>query len=175
MPRPVQALKQVFDINALFDRATDMGVVNASYNLSFDVQQRARRPDIECTREQALDDVVDAAGHIAALQLNDIQNFKTLFFDKGVQTLDFHLVGENFTRLTAQTPAARAALTATLLKTGQTNIPFEKIRQMPSIADIGLMKLTAPWDRFLRLRKVSPEAFFRWSQVASFAAGNANE
>ncbi len=166
VPRPLGVLKQMFDVGVLFEHATDLRAVAAAYDHCFRIQQEARRRTHPCTREQALDDTLDASAHIAALALKDIDNAKTAFFRDGVRILNNHLVGGTFTTTTAQIHAARAALVAALLKSGRTDLPMEALRPVPPAADIAPLNLPAPWERYARLKKLSPEAFYRWYQAA---------
>jgi hypothetical protein len=164
-PDPVRALKQLFDVGELLVAANDLPAVAQAYDIAFAIQNSARGNAF--TREQALNDTIDAALYIAELALpKPMRNAKTDFFNQGIKPLDNHLLGARFNIRTAQIHTARAALLAALLRSGSLNTSLSHLRTIPALAKLATLTITGRFDRLAALRKISPEAFHYWHEAS---------
>ncbi len=160
-PDPTRVLKHLFDVGELFAIAQNLPAVESAYNNAYFLQNKAREGDF--TKEACLDDSIDAAYHVTGLGLTTpIDNDKTQFFKQGVESLNSHLLGARFGVLAAGIPASRVAALATLLRAGKTDTSLDKIRSMPEPAELRTLQLDKRFERFARLWKISPEAFYYW-------------
>lgn len=60
-PKPIRVLKQLFDVGELFSLTTDLNTIAMTYDRFFAVQSDARGGKF--TREEALDDIIEAHAH----------------------------------------------------------------------------------------------------------------
>ena len=168
-PRPIRVLKQLFDVSELFSIANDLRIVSDTYNRLFDVQNVARGGKF--SREQTLDDTVDAAYWISQLDLRKQEtNEKTNFLRAGIKALDSHILGPTFNIQAARIAAARAALLAALLRKGRLDSPLADLRVIPEASELAELIIDGRFGQLNRLRKISIEAFYYWFLVDQYLA-----
>ncbi len=161
VPDPTRVMKHMFDVGELFTMARDLHAISATYDSTHKIQNTARGGSF--TRDQCLDDSIDAAYHVAELALHSPRdNDKTRFFKKGIQPLDNHLLGPRFNIRTAGIPAARVALIASLLKGGRFDVPLKEFRVIPTPDKLVGIAIDGRFERLKGLRKLSAEAFHYW-------------
>lgn len=171
VPDPTRVLKHMFDIGELFTMATDLKAISATYDSTHKIQNIARGGFF--TRDQCIDDTIDAAYHVAELGLHSpIDNEKTRFFKKGIQPLDNHLLGPRFNIHTAGIPAARTALMAALLKSRRFDTPLYDICVIPPSDKLAGITMDGRFERLTSLRKLSLESFHYWNLVAGHLKEN---
>lgn len=168
-PMPIQALKQLFDVGELFMAAHDLAAAAQAYDRVYAVQNAARGGGF--SREQCLNDTLDAAFLISQMQLRqEVRNERTAFLNRGIRELDSHILGPAFDMRAAKLQAARVAHLAALLRTGRLDVPLATVRQMPPIAELAALTIASPYDRLAALRQTSPEAFYGWYQASQLLA-----
>lgn len=168
-PRPIRVMKQLFDVGELLIHAKEPGLVDETYRRHFAHQNGYRGGGF--TLEQALNDSVDAAYQLSQIDLKPvIENEKTTFFRQGHGRINTHLIGARYTLQDAKNSAARAALLATAIRTGQLEGVLGPI-VLPSTDVLRGQRITGTWDKLDRLRNVSAEAFHRWYLVSMLEQG----
>lgn len=166
-PKPIRVLKQLFDVGELFSLATDLGTVATTYDRLFAVQCDARGGKF--TREEALDDTIDAAYWTSQLEIRKQEhNEKTTFLRSGIQSLNSHVIGPVFDIPSARIPASRAALMAALLRSGRLDTALHDLRNIPEPTQLLELPLDGRFERLVTLRKLSPEAFYNWHLANGF-------
>jgi len=91
------------------------------------------------------------------------ENERSVFFRKGVDALNTHLINRRLNIHSAKTAAARAALLATLVKSGNMSRSIAELRQIPSdLAMIKNLRIDGRWRKLHTLRKTNIEAFYLW-------------
>lgn len=168
-PRPIRVMKQLFDVSELFTVATDLRVVARSYRAHFERQNHYRGGKFNI--EEALDDTLAAAYCLSQIDLRPKEEHdRTRFFRTRVKALNTHLMNRKLALTEAKTAAARAALLASLLKTGRLDQTFEALRIVPTErAVLSALKIEGRWQKLQSLRKTNIEAFYRWHQAQLLA------
>jgi len=142
----LKILKHCSDIGALFDRCGDMDELFAAYEKIWEVENTYRNSAF--TREQVLDDTIEAARLISLIGLKGCpvsENIQTL--ETGISQLDSHIIGKRFARDEAKVCAAKAAWLATALKRGNS---------------IAIPRYNTEVSPLNRLRAGNPEAYYFW-------------
>ncbi|MFH1186440.1 MAG: nucleotidyl transferase AbiEii/AbiGii toxin family protein [Chloroflexota bacterium] len=164
-PKPIRVLKQLFDVGQLFTIAKDLHTVDETYDRLFAVQNPARGGGH--TREQCLDDTIDAAYWISQMDIrHQERNAKTDLLRRGIKALDSHMLGPSFEIRAAKIPAARAALVAALLRTGRLDRPLSALRTVPRPEELAAVTIEGRFERLTALRKTSLEAFHFWREAS---------
>lgn len=160
-PDPTRVLKHMFDVGELFAMAQDWTAVVSAYDNAFSIQNETRGGQF--TRAQCLEDTIDAAYHVGCLGVQPrVETDRTEFFRGGIQPLNNHLMGPTFSVNTASIPAARAAVLAALIQSGNADVSLADLRQLPEPTEIRELPIDGRFDAFARLWKLSPEAFYYW-------------
>jgi hypothetical protein len=136
-PRPIRVMKQLFDVGELFSAATDLEAIVASYRQHFEEQNTFRGGKF--TLEDALEDTLGAAYSLCQIDLKpQIDDGNRAFFKAGVDALNTHLIRSRLSLYEAKTAAARAALLASHIKSGNTGKSLAGMRAVPS--DVNVLK-----------------------------------
>lgn len=161
-PRPIRVMKQLFDVGELFAAATDQRAVAASYRQHFEVQNTFRGGKF--TIENALEDTLGAAYSLCQIDLKpQIDDGNRAFFRTGMKALGTHLIRSNFTLSDSKTAAARAALLASHIKSGNTGKSLAEMRSVPSdVSVLKSLRIDGRWKKLHTLRKTNIEAFYLW-------------
>ncbi|MAY21676.1 MAG: hypothetical protein CMC74_02750 [Flavobacteriaceae bacterium] len=151
--RPVEIIKQLFDVSFLMDNMSDLNVVRNSYNKVVDEEIKFRK--LEVSANQVLEDTQEAC-YVLATRETKSEEFKHL-----------QLGISNFTNFTisrfnideAITAASKTAYLSEVLKK-------EKIASLEKYSNPQQVKdyiLEQPLEtRLNKLKKSNPEAFFYW-------------
>jgi predicted nucleotidyltransferase component of viral defense system len=149
--RPVEIIKQLFDIAALFDKAQDFSVAKDSYLKIAEEEIKFR--ELAITWKNSLNDTFDAAYTIA---LRDTTNEHFRHLQTGISNIA-NFILSRFTIEEAITCAAKAAYLATVLQKDE--LPdIERYSNPVQIKDLGI---THPsYNKLNKLKKINPEAFY---------------
>lgn len=150
--RPVEIIKQLYDIGFLFDRTTDLNVVKESYErvveeeigyrkLNIDANEVLKDTWVSCYTLAVRDTKSDEFNH---LQLG-IKNFTNFIIDR-------------FSIEEAITAAAKVAYLISLLNIG--NQKIERFKNPLEVKDWLIVDPT--YNKLNKLKKIRPEAFFYW-------------
>ena len=157
--RPVEIIKQLHDIAALFDKAEDFKVVKESY-LKISGEEIKFR-ELEITWKNSLDDTFQAA-YTIALRNNTNEQFRQL------QTGISHIVNFILNRFTIEEAITCASKTAYLAKALQKDaLPEIEHYMNPSqIVDFAISDVNK--NKLNKLKKTNPEAFFYFYKALNF-------
>ncbi|MDP1762860.1 MAG: nucleotidyl transferase AbiEii/AbiGii toxin family protein [Sediminibacterium sp.] len=150
--RPVEIIKQLYDIAFLFDASTNMNLIRAAYIKIVEEEIKYRKLNIGW--EDVLDDTFQACLHITE---RDIQNDNFKQLQKGISNI-VNFIIEKFH---VEEAIICAAKTAYLTKVLKTNPPTVVRYNNPQ--QIQLLTIIDPqFNKFNKLKKSLPEAFFYW-------------
>ena len=158
----MKILKHCADVGRLYDHCENTETLRAAYESIWPVENAYRQNAF--TREQILDDTIEAARRICMLDLKGCpESPETDILRKGIKQLDSHIIGARFLLSEAKTCAAKAAWVATTLKQAN-EIAFLRynIEELKVLAATPLEHALAPLNR---LRAGTPEAYFYWLRV----------
>lgn len=150
--RPLEVVKQLFDIALLFDHASNLASVRTTFE-RLATQEIAYRK-LTISTDVVLDDVFSTALVIA--QRDDKQaNF--VFLQDGIKRLNSFVIGD-FRIEQAILAGAKAAYLSRLLRYEATTI-----ERYTSVSQITDWLITDPaYNRLNKLKKAQTEAFFYW-------------
>ncbi|MBD2704935.1 nucleotidyl transferase AbiEii/AbiGii toxin family protein [Spirosoma sp. BT702] len=150
--RPLEVIKQLFDVALLFDQANDLSITQQTFE-RLAIQEIAYRMQ-DVVPNDVLNDVIETAFILAIRNPKD-ERFS--FLQEGVKRLNNFIVTD-FRIEDAILAGAKAAYLSQLLKTNQTVI--ERYSHPSQIAN---WQLTNPTNnRLNKLKKTQPEAFYYW-------------
>jgi len=155
----LKILKHCADVGALFDHCENMEELHAAYEAIWPVENSYRNSAF--SREQVLDDTIEAARLISMLDLKGCPDSEeTAILRTGIKQLDSHIVGSRFSMNEAKVCAAKAAWLATTLKqdTSKT-LPCYTIEELQELAATPLQDKLATLNR---LKGGVPEAYYFW-------------
>jgi hypothetical protein len=160
----MQVVKQLFDVGVLFEAAGDFAQVGHSYDAicALESGYRAARP----SREAALDDTLKACLALTATKASVLASYPDArLLHDGFNRLAGHLTWAGFGREHRRTLAARAAVLAAHLRSGQA-FDFAAARYTGSPAQIDTLRAASfngtPYAWLDGLKAVNPEAFHYW-------------
>lgn len=157
----MQIMKQLFDIEVLFDASTDYKKVAPAYDAIFRAENNYRGGSL--TAVEGLSDTIETARLLCHFNLKgSAQNDRQALLERGRQALASHLIGESFSQARAKIAASKAAFLASCLRDGNSatiaaRVPFD-ITQAADLRDVLL-----PDVILHKLRGGNPEAFYYWA------------
>jgi len=152
--RPLEVVKQLFDVALLFDHATDLNLTRQTLE-KLALQEIAFR-QLSITTADVLDDIFDTA---LVLSWRDATDKRFVFLQDGIKRLNNFIVSD-FRIEQAILAGSKAAYLSHLLRTGATRIE----RYQNPMQIVNWQILDAQFSRLNKLKKVQPEAFFYWYQ-----------
>jgi len=159
----MKILKHCSDVGRLYDHCESMEALHAAYEAIWPVENAYRKNAF--TREQILDDTIEAARLICMLDLKGCpDSTETAILRTGIKQLDSHIIGTRFSSSEAKTCAAKAAWLATTLKHGNSRT-FARYtsEELQTLAATPLQNGFAPLNK---LRGGTPEAYYYWLAAA---------
>jgi hypothetical protein len=159
--RRTDIAKQLFDVAALFDAATDLPMAAEVYTTIHARQLVYRQATY--TLAETLGDTIDSGFLYSQLDLPDgVETEHGLFLHAGVTKLQGHLVNLPFRRDEARIAAGKAACVAAWIQR-RPGTPIAELRfQMDRAAELRDQEIQAPWAALNRLKGANPEAFHYW-------------
>lgn len=151
--RPVEIIKQLYDIAFLFDNISDLVVVKNSYNKV--VQEEIGFRKLEITAKEVLDDTWQACYTLAE---RDIKSEEFNHLQLGIKnfinfTIDRFIIDE------AITAAAKVAYLTKLIQS-EKEIKIERFKNPLEIKD--WLIEDQQYNKLNKLKKNNPEAFYYW-------------
>ena len=156
--RPVEIIKQLFDVAFLMDNISDLNVVRSSYAKVVKEELTFRKLDI--TAEQVLDDTQEAC---FVLSTRDTKSDEFKHLQTGVSNFTNSTI-ERFNIEEAITAASKVAYLSELIKTGK-EIKIERFSNPLEVKD--WLIETPQYNKINKLKKSNPEAFFYWWKTLS--------
>ncbi len=157
--RPVEIIKQLYDIAFLFDQSKDFHLIQESYRKVVENEIRYRKLSI--TWKEVLQDAFETA---LIITQRDIKNERFLHLQKGISNI-VNFVLERFRIEEAIICAAKTAYLSKIILAGQTSV-----HRYTDPTQIASLSIESPqYSKVNKLKKTIPEAFFYWSQALLFA------
>jgi hypothetical protein len=154
--RPVEVIKQLFDIGFLFDSVQTVSQVREAYTRVAKEEIVFRKLDINW--EDCLEDTLATC---IMLCERDQKNKRFLFLVKGVKNI-VNFILERFHIEEAIVCGSKAAMLSVLLLTGNNTIPL-----YTGVAQVEDVVISNPlFEKMNKLKKATPEAFYYWSEIA---------
>ncbi len=151
--RPVEMIKQLFDVAFLFDKAENFQVVKSSYMKVVEEEIKFRAFDISW--EDVLNDTIMACKIITFRDDSNL-NFKT--FKKGIANIR-NFIADTFIIENAIVCASKTAYLCYLLFQESTPLR-ERYNNPDEIKELIITDYI--YTKFNKLKKTNPEAFFYW-------------
>ncbi|WP_271783246.1 nucleotidyl transferase AbiEii/AbiGii toxin family protein [Aquimarina algiphila] len=151
--RPVEIIKQLFDVAFLMDNISDLNVVRTSYAKVVKEELSFRKLDISA--EQVLNDTQEAC---FILSTRDTKSDEFKHLQTGVSNFTNFTI-EKFNIEEAITAASKVAYLSELIKTGKEN-DIERFDTPLEVKD--WMIENPQFNKLNKLKKSNPEAFFYW-------------
>jgi hypothetical protein len=160
--RKTDIAKQLFDVGALFDHATDLAVAAEVYAATH-AKQLAYR-NAAYSLPETLNDSIQAGCDYSQLDLQGGSRLpNALMLQDGVASLQNHLVNYPFSRDHARIAAGKAACIAAWIQRQPPDLAIEHLRFDPKqIESLRALTIEAPWTPLNRLKGGNPEAFHYW-------------
>lgn len=150
--RPLEVIKQLFDVALLFDHATDLNLIQQTFERLADQEITFRQLTI--SPEDVLNDIFDTS---LLLARRDVRQQKFMFLQDGIKRLNSFVMDE-FRIEQAIVASAKTAYISRLILTGTTRI--ERYDNAAQIANWQIDNPALGWLN--KLKKSSAEAFFYW-------------
>ncbi|TDS52980.1 nucleotidyl transferase AbiEii/AbiGii toxin family protein [Myroides indicus] len=150
--RPVEIIKQLYDIGFLFDQITNLNVVKESYSRV--VQEEIGYRKLDTDTEEVLKDTWLACYTLAERDMKS-DEFKHL--QLGIKNFTNFII-DRFSIEEAITASAKVAYLTSLLNKG--NQEIERFKNPLEIKDWLIEHPT--YNKLNKLKKTNPEAFFYW-------------
>jgi len=163
--RKTDIVKQLFDVGALFDAATDLSVAAEAYSAAHARQLVYRKTTFSLA--DTLKDSMHAGFLLSQLQLKGgAESEDGKFLYEGVHNLANHLVNFPFRHAEARVAAGKVACAAAWIQRRPAGVTIEKGRFQPDrIAELRDVHIQAPWTPLTRLMGGNAEAFHYWYQA----------
>jgi predicted nucleotidyltransferase component of viral defense system len=154
----MEIIKQLYDIGNLFDMASDLSIIKATFQ-RFAKTELVYRNLENKTNEAVLDDIFQTSLCIATRGVDGIGDFIQL--QNGITRVRNFIFSENYNIDTAILHASKAAYLATLIKFDKNNIEKYSIKM-----DMNSWVISAPLNTKLnKLKKSNTEAYFYWFRI----------
>ncbi|QVW35179.1 nucleotidyl transferase AbiEii/AbiGii toxin family protein [Geobacter sulfurreducens] len=161
----MQIVKQLFDVGELFSLAEDLAAVRRVYQKVY-AQENVYRGGGFAPAD-ALEDTLQASLSLSMHRLKGVKDStEALMLEDGARKLTSHLVDHRFNLDMAKLAAAKAALTAKLVKSEDAGASLGAFRTVPPPEELRQLKIEGEWERLNRLMSVNPEAFWYWYQAS---------
>ncbi len=169
--RKTDIAKQLFDVAALFDAATDLDVAAAVYAVVHARQLVYRNAGYSLA--DTLNDSIDAGLLYSQIDLRGgVVTEHGQFLQDGVLGLQNHLVNPPFRRDEARIATGKAACAAAWILRRPAGASLATLRFQPAnAAALRDAQITAPWSPLNRLKGGNPEAFHYWHQAQRILSG----
>lgn len=152
--RPLEVVKQLFDIALLFDHATDLAATRQTFERL--AEQEIAFRQLAISSSDVLNDSFETA---LLLSRRDDKDKRFLFLRDGIKRLNNFIVSD-FRIEQAILAGAKAAYLSRLLQSGK-----DQIKRYQNPMQVVDWQISDPaFSRLNKLKKVQPEAFFYWYQ-----------
>lgn len=150
--KEMEIIKQLFDIESLFDQAKDLAEIKASF-IKCAEQELTYRGLNDMNSNDVLDDILSTACIIGGRGSSEKETFFKL--EDGIRKIKSHIISCNYIVEEAVVSAAKTAYLASLLKFNRTEIErYDSSLPIPELAGPPLFK------RMAKIKKFSPEAYY---------------
>lgn len=155
--KEMEIIKQLFDIESLFDQANDLAEIKTTFTKCAE-QELTYRELKYINPADALEDILKTACIIGGRGSSEKETFLQL--EDGVRRIKSHIISRNYIVEEAVISAAKAAYLVSLLKSDRTEIKrFDSSKPLPKLVGIPLFKKMA------KIKKFSPEAYYYFAKA----------
>lgn len=154
--RPVEIIKQLYDLNFLFDQIESLPLVKETY--LHVVREELRFRKLSLSHQEVLDDTIEACFVIASRKTTN-EEFKHL--QRGIINITNFII-DRFKIEEAITSAGKIAYLCLILKS-QEEMAIEKFGSPDQIRELTITNPEFNWLN--KLKKSNPEAFFYWGKA----------
>lgn len=158
--KEMEIIKQLFDIESLFDQAEDLPEIKKAFTKCA-TQELTYRGLYNLQPEHVLDDIFKTACIIGGRGSSDKVIFLRL--EDGIRKIKSHIISKNYIVEEAAVSAAKTAYLVALLKSDQNKIiRYDTQQPLPNLVGAPLFKKMAS------IKKFSPEAYYYFSKAQEF-------
>jgi hypothetical protein len=161
LSKEMEILKQVYDINNIFDRIDSIKQVRSAFYATGSLELTFREME-EADTDEILKDIFHTSYNFCTHGSVNKEEYETL--NQGVSKLSVFVYGAKFREPEAQKAMAKAAYLAQLIKNDVEKI--EKYKKATDMTDWTIRD--HHFSKINKLKKSNPEAFFYWYQAFSF-------
>ena len=158
--KDIEIIKQLYDINFLFDQSTDIETIKNTYEAISNRQFNYLK--LKMKTESVLQDTIDTALILAKRDKNkgqDLDKYQELL--RGITKFNNFLISGNFRIEQAQAASARAAFLAGKLQVND----YSEMAVFEPGTDLSNLEIKNREFNFLnRFKKTNQEVFFYWYQ-----------
>lgn len=153
--KEMEILKQVYDINGIFDRIDSTAEVKPSFQMVGELELGFRGLKDENT-EDILDDIFETSYNFCSHGHKDKGEYQKLL--GGITKLNGFIYGPKFREADAQSAMAKAAYLSYLLR-----LESDKLEKFDRKLNMKEWMISKPaYSKLNKLKKSNPEAFFYW-------------
>ncbi|KQC06524.1 MAG: hypothetical protein APR54_01610 [Candidatus Cloacimonas sp. SDB] len=168
--RPVNVIKQLFDISLLFDAANDLQEINEAYNMSHKLNCEIR--DQHFKIDETLNDTIQTCLELSSEGFSVGRNYAQTIMNKGCNRLNQFLISEPFSVNLAKKHAAKVALIATILKKERFDLKLIDLKYTKKkIEQLRDAKIHARFSKLMPLKESDAEAFYYWYLTSQIEEG----
>ncbi|MBC1500619.1 nucleotidyl transferase AbiEii/AbiGii toxin family protein [Listeria weihenstephanensis] len=155
--KEMEIIKQLFDIESLFDQSNNLAEIKVSFNTCAN-QELAYRQLHDMNPMDVLKDILKTACIIGGRGSSD--NIIFLQLEDGVRRIKSHIINRNYIMEEAVISASKAAYLVSLFDSGITEIErFDSSQALPDLIGTPLFKKMA------KIKKFSPEAYYYFAKA----------
>lgn len=155
--KEMEIIKQLFDIESLFDQAEDLNKIKETF-IKCTEQELIYRQLTHLTPRDVLEDILKTACIIGGR--GSIKKETFLQLEDSIRRMKSHIINRNYIVEEAVLSAAKASYLASLLKYGATEIDrFDPSQPLPELIGIPLFK------KMTTIKKFSPEAYYYFAKT----------
>lgn len=156
--KEMEIIKQLFDIESLFDQATNLNEINESFIKCAKQELNYRQMIDSIKPADVLDDILKTTCIIGGRGNNEKETF--LLLEDGIRRIKTHIIKRNYIVEEAVVSAAKVAYLVSLMKTNATTIErFEPSQPLPELVGTSLFK------KMTKIKKFSPEAYYYFAKA----------
>lgn len=155
--KEMEIIKQLFDIESLFDQSHNLDEIKASF-IKCANQELTYRELYDMNPTDVLKDILKTACIIGGRGSSEKETFLQL--EDGVRRIKAHIINRNYIVEEAVISASKAAYLVSLLKSDITVIErFDSSQALPELVGIQLFK------KMSKIKKFSPEAYYYFAKA----------
>ena len=164
LTKEMEVLKQVYDINELFDRIASVASVNNTFHKTGLLELKFRQAK-KLDTKVIINDILSTSFNFCSYGSNDKEEYRQLL--SGLSKLNHFIYGPKFREPEAQTAMAKAAYLALSIDND-----FDQIKRYDRSTSMKNWTIVdSAYSKLNRLKKSNPEAFFYWYKTLAFIDG----
>ena len=161
--KPMEIVKQLFDLGILFEHITSLKEISQIYKKISRTEASYR--DINTPIEVFLDDSINTSFLICQLDFRkSIKDNYTKELREGIRRIKSHIVGGKYSLLNAKEDASKVACLASLIRDDRLDIDIKKLKLDKKYSEkIKDVDLPGDLNIINKLKVISPESFYLWA------------